>query len=270
MKLAYQVATPDLKRSPLVTAYQGEFENAFKLLHDNGYHGIELMVRDPKALSTKYLSSLLDKYGIEFAMIATGEIWAQEHISLSDPDPIKRTRCIDCFKEFIDLASPFHAQVNIGRVRGELKEDFPHEETWRLAIDAFKEVSDYAAPRGVTIILEPVNWLQCNFINSTEDGRKVVDLVGRENFKIMLDLFHMNIQDKDIIEEISLSKGYFSYVHVCDRNRLYPGNSSFDFESIMSALKAIGYDSWISVEILQVPDGETCIKKSAEKLIPLL
>ena len=270
MKLSYQVATPDLKRSPLVTAYQGDFENGFKLLHDNGYQGIELMVRDPKALSVNYLSTLLEKYQLELSMIATGEIWAQEHISLSDTDPVKRARCIQCFKEFIDLASPFHAQVNIGRVRGELREDIPSEETWQLAIDAFKEVSDYAAPRGVTIILEPVNWLQCNFINSTEEGRKVVDLVGRDNFKIMLDLFHMNIQDRDIIEEILISKGYFTYVHVCDRNRLYPGNSSFDFEKIMKSLKATEFNEWISVEVLQVPDGETCIKKSAEKLIPLL
>lgn len=270
MKLAYQVATPELTRSPMLTAFQGDFEEGFRLLKENGYDGVELMVRDPEKLASGNLDSLLKKYDLELAMLATGEIWAQEQISLSSSDPYTRRRCIKSFKRFIDCAAPYGAQVNIGRVRGELREDIPHEETIKLATEAFQEVAEYAAPKGVTIILEPVNWLQCNFINSIEEGREIVDLVNRDNFKIMLDLFHMNIQDKDIIGEIEKSIGYYTYVHVTDRNRQYPGNSSLDFEKIMGTLKKTGYDGWVSVEVLQIPDGKTCIEKSAQKLLPLI
>ena len=118
MKLAYQVAMPDLESSPLLTAYQGSLEDSFRHLAENGYQGIELMVRDPQKLDPELLNRLTSTYGLEVVMLATGEIWAQDHISLSSSNPENRLRCIKRFKEFIDCAAPYHAQVNIGRVRG--------------------------------------------------------------------------------------------------------------------------------------------------------
>ena len=125
MKLAYQVAMPDLESSPLLTAYQGSLEDSFRHLAENGYQGIELMVRDPQKLDPELLNRLTSTYGLEVVMLATGEIWAQDHISLSSSNPENRLRCIKRFKEFIDCAAPYHAQVNIGRVRGELEPGIP-------------------------------------------------------------------------------------------------------------------------------------------------
>lgn len=270
MRLAYQMAAPDLERSPMVTAYQKELESGFALLEECGYRGVEFMVRSPRNWDCVKMERLCQKYHQEIVMLATGEIWAQEHISLSSSDPEKRQRCITCFKEFIDLAEVYGAQVNIGRVRGEIVSHVSREQTWQLAIEAFQDLAEYAERKNVTIILEPVNFLQCNFINTTAEGRQVVDQVARRNFRIMLDVFHMNIEDKDIYEEIQRSEGYFTYIHLCDRNRKYPGNSSFDFERIIRELKNVHYDGWLSVEILQEPDDETAVRKSAECLLPLL
>ena len=133
MKLAYQVAMPDLESSPLLTAYQGSLEDSFRHLAENGYQGIELMVRDPQKLDPELLNRLTSTYGLEVVMLATGEIWAQDHISLSSSNPENRLRCIKRFKEFIDCAAPYHAQVNIGRVRGELVPGIPPETTLDLA-----------------------------------------------------------------------------------------------------------------------------------------
>ena len=58
MKLAYQVAMPDLESSPLLTAYQGSLEDSFRHLAENGYQGIELMVRDPQKLDPELLKHL--------------------------------------------------------------------------------------------------------------------------------------------------------------------------------------------------------------------
>ena len=270
MKLAYQVAMPDLESSPLLTAYQGSLEDSFRHLAENGYQGIELMVRDPQKLDPELLNRLTSTYGLEVVMLATGEIWAQDHISLSSSNPENRLRCIKRFKEFIDCAAPYHAQVNIGRVRGELVPGIPPETTLDLAVDAFRQLASYAEDKGVTIALEPVNFLQCNFINSTAEGRDIVDRVGYQNFRIMLDVFHMNIQDADIFEEIQRSKGYFSYVHLCDNNRLYPGNCGLDFPKIMQSLHAVDYEGYVSVEVLQLPSGDVALTESAQCLLPLL
>ena len=137
-------------------------------------------------------------------------------------------------------------------------------------MDAFRQLASYAEDKGVTIALEPVNFLQCNFINSTAEGRDIVDRVGYQNFRIMLDVFHMNIQDADIFKEIQRSKGYFSYVHLCDNNRLYPGHCGLDFPKIMQSLHAVDYEDYVSVEVLQFPSGDIALTKSAQCLLPLL
>ncbi|MCI8417698.1 MAG: sugar phosphate isomerase/epimerase [Lachnospiraceae bacterium] len=270
MKLAYQMAAPDLERSFMVTAYQKDLESGFAMLEEWGYQGVEFMVRNPKNWDHREIERLCRKYHQEVVMLATGEIWAQEHISLSSVERQERERCIKCFREFIDLAGAYGAQVNIGRVRGEFVPGIPREYTMELALEAFRELAEYAEKKQVTLILEPVNFLQCNFINTTEEGRQVVDRVSHPHFQMMLDVFHMNIEDKDIYEEIRRSQGYVSYVHLCDRNRRYPGNSSLDFEKIIRELKAVSYDGWLSVEVLQDPDEETAVRKSAECLRPLL
>ena len=68
MKLAYQVAMPDLESSPLLTAYQGSLEDSFRHLAENGYQGIELMVRDPQKLDPELLNRLTSTYGLEVVM----------------------------------------------------------------------------------------------------------------------------------------------------------------------------------------------------------
>jgi|Cm827metagenome_2_1110796.scaffolds.fasta_scaffold03731_5 sugar phosphate isomerase/epimerase len=270
MKLSYQMATPELTYSPEITAYMKGLDRGIPLLHACGYQGVEFMIRDCKGQDKAHLDRLLKENDLAITMLCTGEIWAQEHISLSDIDDAKRTRCISRFKEMIDFAAPYGAQVNIGRVRGSIVPGIDSSVTLERAVLAFKELSAYAADKGVTIILEPVNRLQCNFINSTAEGREVVDMVGYPNFRIMLDLFHMNIEDKNILSEIKKSKGYFSYVHVCDNNRLYPGSCGFDFDKIIAALRDVEYDGWLGAEIFQIPDDDICVQKTAETLLPLL
>ena len=142
-------------------------------------------------------------------------------------------------------------------MRGELVPGIPPETTLDLAVDAFRQLASYAEDKGVTIALEPVNFLQCNFINSTAEGRDIVDRVGYQNFRIMLDV-------------IQRSKGYFSYVHLCDNNRLYPGNCGLDFPKIMQSLHAVDYEDYVSVEVLQFPSGDIALTKSAQCLLPLL
>ena len=120
--------------------------------------------------------------------------------------------------------------------------------------NAFREIAVYAQSRGVTIALELINIIQCNFINSTQEGMKKVDEVGSPYFKIMIDLFHMNIEDHDIYKSIEESKGYFNYVHFADSNRLYPGSSKFDFKKIVKKLREGGYEGYVTIEVFQKPE----------------
>jgi sugar phosphate isomerase/epimerase len=84
----------------------------------------------------------------------------------------------------------------------------------------------------------------------------------------MPDVFHMNIEDVSIGEELARNIDRISYVHLADSNRLAPGQGHIDFDDIFSYLAQVQYNGWVSVEILPKPDPDTAARWAAEFLRP--
>ena len=270
IKLAYLVATPELRVDETVTAYQGDMEAAFRRLSDLGYDGAELMILNPDFVDRDRVEQFSGKYNLEIPVLCTGEVYGQGRLSFMDPDPSIRTEAVLRMKKIIDFAAPFGAQVNIGRLRGRFSMEIPKETSLAWMYTAFEEVTDYAAEKGVIIILEPIPYIFCNNINSTRDGIAVVRKMGRENFRLMADIFSMNLEDVSMETSFNDAKPYLNHIHVCDSNRLAPGRGNLDFGKIISVLKAVGYTGYISAEINQHPDQDIVIEEAVSVLKPYL
>lgn len=270
IKLGYLVATAELRIDETVTAYQGDMATAFHKLSELGYDGAELMILDPDAVDRDRLEQLARQYDIEIPVLCTGEVYGQGGLSFMDPDQSIRTEAIQRMKKIIDFASPFGAQVNIGRLRGQFAMKIPQETSLAWMYAAFEEVTDYAAARGVTLILEPIPYIFCNNINSTRDGIEVVKRMGRENFRLMADIFSMNLEDISMEKSFNDARPYLTHVHVCDSNRLAPGRGNLDFGKILGMLKAVGYHGYVSAEINQHPDRDIVIEEAINVLRPHL
>lgn len=270
IKLGYVVATPELRIDEKVTAYQGDMETAFHKLRELGYDGAELMILDPDSVDHEWVKRLSREYDIEIPALCTGEVYGQGRLSFMDPDQSIRTEAILRMKKIIDFASPFGAQVNIGRLRGQFSMEIPKETSLAWMYAAFEEVTDYATGRGVTIILEPVPFIGCNNINSTQDGIAVVRKMGRENFRLMLDIFSVNLEDISMERSFNDAKPYLTHFHACDSNRLAPGRGNLDFGKIFGMLKATGYNGYVSAEFYQHPDQDMVIEEAIDVLRPLL
>lgn len=270
MKLAYQIATPDVKPAPSVTAYQGELENSFIQLQKVGYDGAELMVCNPITINANKVISLSQKYGLEIPMVCTGEIFGQDGLYFSSLDDDVRSEAIRRTKDAVDLAKMLNAQINIGRIRGGYIYGQSRGICRKRAVDGLREIAEYAKKKDVTVALEPVNSIALNFINSTQEGLDMLREINCSSFRLMLDSNHMYIDDRDIIGSIYEAKGYVTHVHIVDSNRLYPGNCKLDFKAFIDALKNTGYDSYLSVEVFQRPDQDTALERSFAYLKPLL
>ncbi len=270
MKLCYQVATPDVKIDESVTAYQGPLENSFKDLAKLGYEGVELMTLNPKELDWKEVKSLLDKYNLIAALVCTGEIYGQLKLSYTDPEEKIRKEAIRRTKEIIDFAGYLGADINIGRIRGQYSRELEKHETWNLAKEAFKEISIYAQEKNVRIALETVTIMQTNFINTLEEGLKMVKDVDEENFRLMMDVFHLNLEEKNVYEAIKKYQPYNIHVHLADNNRRYPGHCGLDFDKIIKTFKECGYNGNFCTEIFQIPNQEIAAKESIKHLKPIL
>ena len=270
LKLAYVIATPEFPVGEGVTAYQGDLKTAFRKLKDLGYDGAELMTVNPDKVDQEKVRQLADKYSIEIPVFCTGEVYGQEKLGYMDPDPAVRKEAILRTKKIIDFASMFGALVNIGRLRGRFCAEVTQETSLAWMYDAFNEVSDYAAEKGVKMILEPVAFPVCNNINSTVDGIEVVKKVNKDSFRLMVDTFHMHIEDPSMEQAFKDAAPYMDHIHFTDSNRLAPGRGVLDFKKIVDMIKAVDYSGYISVEIFQHPGQDIVIEESIKLLKPML
>lgn len=270
MRLCYQVATPDVRVDESVTAYQGPLEKSLRELSELGYQGVEFMTLNPKELHWEEVKALLEKYKLKAVLVCTGEIFGQLKLSYTHPEEAVRQEAVERTKEIMDFASFLGADINIGRIRGQYCKELTKEQTEAYAVEAFQEISRYGEEKNVRIALETVTIMQTNFINTLEEGLSMVKRVDRDNFKLMLDIFHLNLEEKNLYEAIRNYSPYNIHVHLADNNRRYPGHCGLDFDKIIATFKECGYEGNFSTEIFQIPSQEKAAEGAIAHLMPIL
>ncbi|MDR1933191.1 MAG: sugar phosphate isomerase/epimerase [Spirochaetales bacterium] len=260
MKLSIAIADSGALPSAFVV-FRG-FEASMKAASELGYNGIELALKRPEEVQPEKMDALLAQYNLEVSAISTGQVYADLGLSFSDPPSAKKEGLVKMFHDFIDLASVYGGKVNIGRVRGNKGTLNPDEPVARF-VETVRDLSAYAKPKGVTLLMEPVNRYELDFINSVEEGARIVEQIGADNIKLMPDVFHMNIEDVTIGGELEKWIDKIGYIHLADSNRLAPGQGHTDFDDIFRHLEKAGYSGWVSVEILPKPEPYTAAKQAA-------
>jgi sugar phosphate isomerase/epimerase len=80
----------------------------------------------------------------------------------------------------------------------------------------------------------------------------------------------MNIEEPCLPASLMAAKEYITHVHFSDSNRRYPGAGHLNFREVLEALRLMGYDGFITIEIKQEPDPETAARRSAQTIRALL
>src|SRR5262249_7303304 len=107
------------------------------------------------------------------------------------------------------------------------------------------------------LLFEPLNRYETNMVNHLRAGARLVGVgLSTQNVLLLADLFHMNIEEKDLAETIRVSQGLIGHVHFVDSNRCPAGMGHIDYPPIVTALREIGYDGFLSAEALPVPDSD--------------
>lgn len=166
MELSVAIADTNALASAFVV-FRG-IETSIKKAASMGYDGVELALKCAEEVDRKLLAKWLVESDMKVACISTGQVFADMGLMFTDPDRQRRKKVRDVFKEIIDLAAEFGQMVNVGRVRGRIGSR-PREEAERLFIEMARELCEYAGDKDVTLILEPVNRYEIDFVNSVED-----------------------------------------------------------------------------------------------------
>src|ERR1041385_5777786 len=128
--------------------------------------------------------------------------------------------------------------------------------------DALNELGELAAKHNVPLLYEFLNRYETNLLNTAEDSLAFLRMFHTQNVKLLCDLFHMNIEERDVAAALRLVGHKLGHVHFADSNRRAIGFGHLNVESIAQALRDVGYDGFISAEVLPMPDTETAAKQT--------
>jgi len=250
----------NLKVEKGLSLFPGDLEKAFSVAKELGFNGMEISVADPEEISLSKVKNLATKYQVGISAIATGGAAVRDGLIFSSPDKSTRKAAVQRIKNHIDFASHFSAVVVVGLIKGWVDSDYSRCEDY--VTECLKESNEYAVEKRINLALEPINRFQEDFFHSILDCKKYLDRVKFSNVKMMIDTFHMNIEDADMWGNIRQAKDYIIHVHYSDSNRLAPGMGHFDFLKMTKVLKEIDYKGYLSAEILPIPDSYTAVRQT--------
>ena len=264
MKLSIVLSTQPAQFQ--AATFKGDLETNLKHIAALGYDGVELAIRDPKLVNLDDLERLTHACGLSVPAIGTGQAWGEEGLSFTDPDPEVRRLAIQRIKSHIPGAARLGAVIIIGLIRGIVKPGVDPAQAMTWLVESLKECSAAAFPHGIRLALEPINRYETTLINTAAQGLELIERVCVDNFGLLLDTFHMNIEEPDLEASVRACGNHIFHFHVADSNRGYPGAGHLDFGSILKTLIDTGYSGWVSGEFLPVPDTETSALKAVTHL----
>jgi sugar phosphate isomerase/epimerase len=246
--------------------FKGDLESNLVKIAGWGYDGVELAIRDPGLVDVVELTRAVSAVGLEIPAIGTGQAWGEEGLSYTDPDPAIRSAAIERTIAHVPLAARTGAVIIIGLLRGIVRPGVNQQQAMGWLVDALRQACRAAEAPGVRIALEPICRYETTLVNNVAAGLELLERVGADNLGLLLDTFHMNIEEPVIEDSIRACGDRIFHFHVADSHRWYPGSGHLDFVSMLEALYSTGYEGFVSGEWLPKPDADT----SAERGIAYL
>jgi len=214
-----------------------------------GFDLIEICVEQPETIDTRLVRARLN--AVDLKPLVCGAFGPDRDMS-AEYDAV-RDNAATYLRQCVDIAhalgsptvsGPMYAGVGATTMRtGEERRT-----QWDRAAATLRPVADYAAGLGVRLALEPLNRFETDLINTVEQALRFLDDLGRTNVGLLVDTFHMNIEEKDIPAAIRRAGSRLFEFHACANDRGTPGEDHLPWPAIAAALADVSYSGPIVIE----------------------
>jgi D-psicose/D-tagatose/L-ribulose 3-epimerase len=213
-----------------------------------GYDAIEIS-GEPERYEPREVRPVLERYGIHCCGSVTLMTDGRDLIS---PDPAVRESSVqyvrDCLTMVHELGGEFLCVVP--STVGKTVPEADWEQEWAWGVESLKRCGEWADRQQVRIGIEPINRFETYFVNRGDQALALADAVGASDLGVVLDAFHINIEEADPMGAIRQAGSRLVDFHVADNNRKPPGEGAHDWAAIVRTLTAIGYDGYLSSEFV--------------------
>ncbi len=262
MKPSISIGSQQIQLPQIV--FRASLSEAFSAAKTAGFDAVDLFLYSCDEISKSTLRKLSDDHCIHVALFSAFGDLSAKGISLGSPDAA-------LLKEFFRLA-PYHLEiaaelgsiVPVGFSRGVRKTDETHEEYVERLSDSIRRYDALAGEFGVRLAIEPINRYEINSLNTVGEALSMIEAGNLSHTGLLLDLFHMNIEEVSITTEIVRSFAHVFHIHFTDSNRCPPGMGHMNLKDIYILLRGLGYDGYLAIESLPYPTSQTAAKLGLE------
>lgn len=236
-------------------------ETTLERLHRFGYDGIEIS-GEPDRYNTTEVRKLMDDLNLE--------CWGSVTIMTEGRDLVHESKDVrrdtvaymkDCIKLIRELRGTIFCVVP--STVGKVKPMASAKQEWSWLIEGLREVGDHALENKVKIGIEPLNRFETYLINRHDQALALAEEVDRDLY-VVLDAFHINIEEVDPFEAIRAVGGRLLDFHVADNNRKPAGQGRYDWSQVLATFAEINYDNYLTAEFV-LPVDRTPLAQLTEK-----
>lgn len=245
------------------TFHDRSLEAGFALAAEAGYEGIELapftmapLVTDLSPQRRREIRKAIESVGLKTVglhwLLAKTEGF---HLTTADREVRENTTeylcelarcCADLGGTLLVFGSPQQRNV---------PEGMSYEQAADHAVEVISAATDELDRCGVTLALEPLGPEETNFMVNAGETVRLVERIGSPRVRLQLDCKAMATEDTPIPELIRTHAKHIAHFHANDANRQGPGFGDLDFVPILQALRDVGYEDWVSVEVFDYSPG---------------
>lgn len=223
-------------------------EETAKRLADLGYDGIELS-GEPDLVTPAGARAVLEPLGLDVTSICG--IFTPER-DLSHPDAAVRRAGVEYVRRCAELGAELGAGVVIvvPTAVGRTQPVENQRTEWGWAVESIAAAAEAIPQDGPRIVLEALNRYESYLVNTLARAEELRVAVGSPRVRLMADLFHMNIEEEDVVESVRVHADHIAHVHLADSNRREPGRGHIDFAGVLAVLDSSGYAGSLTMECL--------------------
>ena len=164
-----------------------------------GFDAVEIFPRSTEEINAKQLRQLLKQHKLKLAAMGTGAGWVVHKLRLTDPDAQVRARARAFIASVVDFAGSFGAPAIIGSMQGRAEGSVSREQAFDWLRESIEQLGPRAHALGAPLLFEPLNRYETNLVVSVAAGLELLKPLRTKNVKLLVDLFHANIDRKSVV-----------------------------------------------------------------------
>lgn len=232
-------------------------EEKFKKFSQLGFSAVEFWCWWDEKYDLSKLSDYSKKYNIDIAATCT------KFCSLVDSN--KRNEYLNGLKDSIEVSRQLNNKILISQVGDELK-DASRQQQIDSMVEGLQRAADLLSGTGITLAVEPLNILidhKGYFLSRMDEAAEIIDKVGSKNIRILFDIYHQQITEGNLINNIKEYSRLICHYHLADNpGRHEPGSGEINYNNVLKAVAETGYDGYVGLEFFPADEDLSSLKQA--------